>query len=163
MGNINSSELRKRVLTALKGKHDVLPTLAPEGDIKTFPSDLTKLNETQVRQHMSYWKARSGYCNTLLASYEVDVVDYGQRLKDFERRYKFNNKPEKATPMWEIEAGMADDPLHQRLVLDHQQAKALVVMLKAERDNASEFFVACSRELTARVSERDAESRGGAG
>lgn len=162
MTNINASELRKRVLGALKTKHEIKVTKGPEGDVKTFPSDLTRLNDQQVRQHMSYWKARAGYCNTLLASYEVDLVDFGQRVKDYERRYKFNNKPKATTPMWEIEAGLAEEPQYKRLVADRDQAKAVVTILKAERDNAASFYDACSREMTARISERDVESRGGA-
>lgn len=164
MSSIDRSELRKRVMGALKRGHGLTVPSSPggeDGEVKEFPKDLTQLTEVGVRQQMSYWKAMTGYVNTLLARSEVDQMAYKREVRDYERQYKFNNKPEKSSAMWEIEAGLADDKTYQRLSHRLEGASAMVVLLKSLRDSYSGYYDVCSREMTARLGEHARENRGG--
>jgi hypothetical protein len=156
MATIDRSELRKRVLRALKKEHGISMPTPPEGqngEIEQFPKDMTSLSDIQVRQQMSYWKAMSGFTNTLLARSMVDEKAYKREARDYERQYKFRNKPDKSSPMWEVEAGLADDQHYRRLTEKLEQAEAMVILLKSVRDAQDGYYTAASRELTARTSD----------
>lgn len=160
------SELRKRVLMSLKKGHGLSMPSAPEGedgDVREFPKDLTQLTEIAVRQEMSYWKAMAGFVNTLLARSQVDEKAYKREVREYERSYKWNNKPDKNAPMWEVEAGLAEDEHYQRISLKLEAAEATVLVLKSLRDAYAGYYDVCSREMTARMGELSREHNGGSG
>lgn len=158
--NFTKSELRKRIIGSLKRGHGLSMPSAPEGEdgeVKEFPKDLTQLTEIEVRQQMSYWKAMQGFVNTLLARSEVDAKAYKREARDYERSYKWNNKPAKGDPMWAVEAGLAEDEHYQRVAMKLEQAEAMVIVLKSMRDTYDGYYTVASRELTARMGEADRE------
>lgn len=162
--DMNRSELRKRVLRSLKSGYSLPMPKEPEGaGGMEFPSDLTRLTDVEVRQQMSYWKAMAGYTNTVLARSMIDEMAYKREVRDFERRFKFENKPDRNAPMWEVEAPLADNAAYQHLRGKLDNAEAMVVILKSLRDSQEGYFTVASRELTARMGEHQREHNGGSG
>lgn len=156
MSEIERSELRKRVLRALKKGSGLSMPPSPEGEggeVKEFPKDLTQLQDIEIRQQMSYWQAMTGFANTMLARSMVDEKAYKREVRDYERRFKWNNKPAKGDPMWAVEAGLAEDQHYQRMSMRLEQAEVMVILLKSLRDAYAGYYTASSRELTARLGE----------
>ena len=153
--SVNKSELRKRVLKHIKVKAGLSMPKTPsqEASTKEFTSDLTRLSEMELRREMSHWKSMLGYVNTFLARSQVDEKSYKRSVKSYEREYKWRNKSDKNTAMWEIEAGLSQEKEYDLLVNKLEQCEAIVIVVKSLRDAYEGYYDVCSRELTARMGE----------
>lgn len=164
MTDYHHSELRKRVMSALRGQQIYVP--AHPGAVteeQQFPKDITKLSDLEVRQLMSFWTAQLGYVTAYHSRCAVDLMSYKRSVKDYERSYRAANK-QKNDKAWEVDAGLADDSFYQSLYAKYEQAEAMTIVTKSLRDTMESYYNAASREMTARMSEqgRDMSRRSGA-
>lgn len=163
MSEYQNSELRKRVMTALRRQNIESPQHPGKVDeASQFPKDITQLSDIDVRQLMSFWTAQLGYMNVYHARCLVDVSAYKRAVKEYERSYRARHK-QKNDKVWEIDSGLADDSHYQRLYSRFEEAEALVTITKSLKDSFEQYYTAASRELTARMSEssRDYSKRSG--
>lgn len=122
----------------------------------SFPSDLTALNDLQLRQQMSSWAnllARAEFVTGKWASKELR----GKHLRDkFVRQYRhtgtFNAK-------WKAEDSLAANPRYVVLEDKYQVACERHELAKRVRDGYEHYWKALSRELSARVGQVDREGR----
>lgn len=161
------SELRKRIMRSIQGRVYVPDSPGQVEETSAFPRDLTRLTDIEVRQQMSQWQAQLGFANTLMAREEIDVMAHKESLRRYEMAKRANALEEsegKAKRKWESETDLVGDDYWEQLRDQLQFSEAMVVHLSRLRASFEGYYKACSRELSARLGERERdEGRGGDG
>ena len=158
MSRFNLNKLRAHAIKSIKDAGLPIPEPQPPiEDCQRFPADLTKLSDTDLRQQMSFWKAQSARAEFWRARADVDELGAKESVKRHEQRFRILNPEYKVK--WESEAAMADDEHYNDLVNKLTMAKAKSIMAKGIVDSFDHYWQSLSRELAARISDKEREMR----
>lgn len=159
----------KRILASLEKPKQILVEkgllfpgeLPPLEERHAFPRDITKLTYVQLRKLLSFFTAYYGYAavQSGIAKGQVLVLEsFVTRRKAilFERF-----KPEKKTSDWSeaIQGRIYADPEVKKLETKLANARALSALLDSVVWTYLRYTEACSREISARASEREIEGK----
>lgn len=159
MSPLRRSDLRQRVKAAMRGASIYMPASpGPVTEEHRFPTDITRLDDMELGQQMSFWTAQLGYVNTYLARCEIDMKSYLQDKRDYEAAHRKNvMEGKKASEMrkWEADAELVGDETWEQLRDQFMLAEAMVIQLKAVQKSYEGYYATASRELTRRSGERE--------
>jgi hypothetical protein len=122
-----------------------------------FPHDLTRLHNVALRKQMSFWKAQLGRAEYVHAMACIDELGLKVQCEQAERRFRAVNQEFKTK--WSADAALSENPVYDKAHTKLQLAKAKAMMTKGIVSVYSHYWDSLSRELAARISDGERESR----